>query len=109
EVEIRFYLLCVLLAGPFRQGRPGWPIAAAVALLLGTAAVDVWWGRAPGVNGSWTIAAYALGFDGQMLVYMLIGTMFNLHCRGHLTSRALAAVTLGSAAGVTWLWSRGPI
>jgi peptidoglycan/LPS O-acetylase OafA/YrhL len=57
----------------------------------------------------WTVPAYALGLGGQMLAYMLIGTFFNLHVRGSLTSGALAGLTLATGAGVTWLWSRGPV
>ena len=60
EIEIRFYLLCLLLAPALRSGRSLWPVAAAGTLIAGTAAVDVWWAGAPGARGAWTIPAYIL-------------------------------------------------
>ena len=50
-----------------------------------------------------------IGLDGQMIVFLLIGTLFHLHLRGRLTTRAGAMVVALAFGCFVWLWSRGPL
>ena len=102
-IEVKFYLLAMLLAPALRAGRLSTVLAA--ALLIAGAALAAT--RLPGwgvADNAVFHALYGLSLAAQMLVYMLIGTVLNLHHRGLVSFRiALAAgALLFALCGAQW-------
>ncbi len=106
EIEIHFYLLCAVFAGWLRRGSPlllGIPLTIlAGSLLLDRHMAD--WGHH---NATLYHLSYVASFNGQFLIYMLIGVAFSLRYRGKLTAEVLpfAVVALFGLFAATWYYS----
>lgn len=106
EIEIRFYLLCLVLAPALRDGRPGPVVGAllAVAAIAGGAeAVSATHGHA------WTLANYTAAVNGPIVIVMLLGTLGNLWFRRTVSRSLLAAGAATGAAACLVLWQHGPL
>jgi peptidoglycan/LPS O-acetylase OafA/YrhL len=102
EVEVRFYLVCALMAPALRRGRAwsvGGPLVGVAAVV---AIVDRWGGLVGPVSLTWARARGAIGLDGAMITFMLVGTACHLGVRG--TTGKRAAVALATTAFVVFLW-----
>jgi peptidoglycan/LPS O-acetylase OafA/YrhL len=106
EVEVRFYLMCLLMAPAFRRGR-AWAVAGPLA---GIAAVVViahrWGGLVDSQSLTWARARGVIGLDGTMIAFMLVGAACHLGVRGTTgkrTAAALAAVAFGVFLGLASL------
>jgi peptidoglycan/LPS O-acetylase OafA/YrhL len=82
-------------------------LAALASVLAATGIVDLAWGG--GAHGGWSRIPYVLGLDGQMIAFLLIGTLFHLRFRQTLTSSVTAALVGLAFACFAWLWGRGPL
>ncbi len=80
SVELKFYLLVVLLAGPIRRGNAAALIGAALGILAANAAL-AWFGWLDAVPST---PAYTFSSHSLCLIYMLMGTLFNFHLRGKI-------------------------
>ncbi len=90
EIEVRFYLLCALLAASLRGGRSlPFVLAGVGCAALGPLALWV----LPGLA-----AAGALGTTAVMIPFLLIGTVFHHHHQGRLSS-AKAGLLVAVLAG----------
>lgn len=103
EIEVRFYVLMALLAGPLRGGRM-WPLlacAVAFASLTFSASLLPGWLQ----SGGWPYdPLYGLTLTARMLCYMLIGTVFNFTYRGLVgwPSAGGAVALLGATFVAQW-------
>lgn len=90
-IEVKFYLLAALLAGPIRRGTV-WPLfAAGLVLTAANAAAAAYW--PPGGT-----PVIIFGNETAYIVFMLIGVLFSFHLRGLIDARQLmlyAAAMLG--------------
>jgi peptidoglycan/LPS O-acetylase OafA/YrhL len=109
EIEIKFYILCALCAGWIVRGRT----AALMLVLAGIGAVSISVSRiavGDSLLTSWsTVQPYfgilhAIGMSFLFIVYMLIGTLFNLHYRERISSRALAALCVAAFLWFACVW-----
>jgi peptidoglycan/LPS O-acetylase OafA/YrhL len=103
EIEIKFYILAMVLASSLRAGRL-LPLLTAATLIAG---VFVAVSFLPGWlnSASWFFRPlYALSHSGMVICYMLIGTVFNFLYRGivPLKSALLACGFLFAATAVQW-------
>jgi peptidoglycan/LPS O-acetylase OafA/YrhL len=103
EIEVKFYVLAMLLAGALRGGR----VIPILATAAGITAFSIAVSNLPGWlhNGSQIFRVfYALHLSGQMVCYMLIGTIFNLLYRGMVSPKVfiLSVVVLFGALAVQW-------
>lgn len=103
EIEMRFYLLMLLLAPAIRRGRLAPILAVAGGCLLFGSVVS---GVLPQGSGGWHLyfALLALTLTAQMLPYMFIGTVLHLLHRGAIGARAagVAAALLFVAMALQW-------
>jgi peptidoglycan/LPS O-acetylase OafA/YrhL len=108
EIEAKFYVLMAALAPAIQRGSIAL-IAATVALLtllgVGTAYLPGWLASAATPYK----ILYGLTLSGQMICYMLIGTVFNFMYRGMLSWRVAAPVTLIFFVGMCAQWPLGTI
>jgi peptidoglycan/LPS O-acetylase OafA/YrhL len=109
EVEVRFYLLCLVFAPSLRAGRFSGVCLASMLVAATTLILDqtlhVGLPIGPGLAGVLSVC----GLDGEILVYMLLGTLLYLYVRGYVTRRTLAASMLAGAVVFAGLCSRGPL
>lgn len=77
EIELRFYLLCLLLAPTLRAGRVR-PLLAAALALAGATGLLAALPLPPGGRA----AAGELAVSAQMITFMLLGTLFHAWHRG---------------------------
>ncbi|HEY8610766.1 MAG TPA: acyltransferase [Roseomonas sp.] len=77
EIEVRFYLLCLLIAPSLRAGRVR-PVLATGLALTGFFAVA---GVIP-LPLPWQVALGELALSGQMITFMLVGAVFGARHRG---------------------------
>jgi peptidoglycan/LPS O-acetylase OafA/YrhL len=108
EIEVRFYCLCFLIASSLRRSDVRGVMITLLMVALSTAAIDHVLQQRLGTGGGGVSMLAVFGLDGQMLVYMLIGTLFYLRLRGVLTCRALLGFLTATAAVFAFLWSVGP-
>lgn len=96
EMEIRFYVVCAIVAGMLARGRI--LAFAAPLFLFGTCIVMALLGNVgPSsllARGAWKFVTVA-ALNGPFLMFMFIGVAVNFHFRGFLTRRALAAMVVG--------------
>ena len=102
SVELKFYLLVVLLAPFIRRGNAMALFAAAAAIFGANALIAagvVGHIDAPPSSPSYTFSSHSL-----CLIYMLIGTLFNFHLRGRIGTPALLAsiAVLSGLFAATW-------
>ena len=107
EIEIRFYLVCLLVAPSLKEGRPAGVLTALVGVLAVTGVVDLAWGGRS--SKGWSLIPYVIGLDGQMIAFLLIGTLFHLRLRQRLSWPVTAALVGLAFACFAWLWGRGPL
>lgn len=96
EMEIRFYVLCALVAGPIARGRPA-VFLVPVALFAGCVAMASGLGAdLPSPLGAvaWK-AVTVVALNAPFLIFMFIGVAVNHAHRGHLTRRGLAVLVVG--------------
>jgi peptidoglycan/LPS O-acetylase OafA/YrhL len=105
EVELRFYLLCLLLAPALRAGRVA-PLAAA-ALALATAATLL--GAIPDLPLAWRVALGEGALSAQMITFMLLGGVFGVWHRGTAGRPACLAAAAAILAAFVWQWAGGEI
>ncbi len=103
QIEVRFYLLMLLLAPAIRRGALA-PVlvAGGACLLFGSIVFGV---LPPGFGGhGFYVAMLALTLTSQMLPYLLIGTVLHLLHRGTIGPRAafVAMVLLFAATALQW-------
>jgi len=102
EVEVRFYLMCLLMAPAFRRGRV-WAVAGPLAGIAAVVAVANRWGALVDSQSlTWARARGVIGLDGAMIAFMLVGAACHLGVRG--TTGKGAAATLALAAFGVFLW-----
>lgn len=109
EIEVKFYLLCLVIASALRRGSV--PLVLTTGLALAAFSIscalllpDWLTSGAPLYRVS-----YALFLSAQMITFMLIGVTFNFHYRGLVSGRL--GLLLGSVFLVATLlqWAFGPI
>lgn len=111
QIEIKFYLLCALFSSLLVSGKKVHFLALVIGLsisgflLLRTlSGLDVqpekW-----ALSVSWYGLAHALGNSAFYIIYMLMGTCFNWHCRKFLSTRQLSAFLLFFFLLFMLLWS----
>ncbi|MBP0491701.1 acyltransferase family protein [Pararoseomonas indoligenes] len=86
EVEVRFYLLCLLLAPALRAGRVA-PLVTAGLVMPGTIGAV----SALPLSEGGLVALTELAISAQMITFMLVGTVFHAWHRGTEARRALLA------------------
>ena len=102
SVELKFYLLAMVLLPAIRGGQAGALLATAVAILaLNALMASRWLGdiAAPPSTISYTASSHSV-----CLGYMLIGVAFNFHHRRLLSGWALPAVVGALACLFVWSW-----
>jgi peptidoglycan/LPS O-acetylase OafA/YrhL len=106
EVEAKFYLLALLLAGALRAGRltPILAVAAVFAAISLAASQLPRWLHSPDLGYR---LLYILTFNGQMVSYMLIGTAFNLFYRGTISRKLLFVSIVLLVGSVAMQWHLG--
>ncbi len=99
-IEVKFYGLMALLAGPVLRGSVR--ALAATAVILAVASMAAAWALPPGGP-----AVLSFGVESSYLIYMLSGVLFSFHLRGQLGWRGLAA-GVGALTGLFLLsWFKG--
>ena len=96
EIELRFYLLCLVLAPALRVGRAG-PVLAAALGLAGATSLLAALPLPPGGRA----AVGELALNAQMITFMLLGTLFHAWHRG----TEERAVLLGAGAALLALFA----
>jgi peptidoglycan/LPS O-acetylase OafA/YrhL len=99
EMEIRFYVLCALLAGPLARGRLV-AFLAPVALFAGCIAMAAGSGTGlppPLASVAWK-AVTVVGLNAPFLTFMFVGVALNYHYRGYLGLRGLMVLVTGLLA-----------
>jgi len=91
-VELKFYVLMMLLAPLIRRGSVTTLFALTAALLVGNLLMP--WLRLPITTGSDTV----------FLVFMIVGVLFNFHWRGLIGSPILASAIVGMLALFLACW-----
>ncbi|WP_160108881.1 acyltransferase family protein [Pseudomonas izuensis] len=97
EIEIKFYIVCALLAPFIRKGNPlifVAPIAIAVSCFL--AGIYM---KNHGVEQVIWRLAYMLTLSGQFIVFMFLGTVYSFWINGELKTKAailISAILLGT-------------
>ncbi len=102
EIEIKFYLLCALIAPWLRQADPRAFLAPAL-VVLACAGIHLAQ-RAGAPAGS---LSYAATFSGQFLVFMFIGVAAHFVFRGRWTRRQGVVVALACFLAFAGLWAMG--
>ncbi|MCW8452207.1 acyltransferase family protein [Legionella quinlivanii] len=112
QIEIKFYLLCALFSGLLTSGKKMDLIALVVCTgLIGLILSETQLGMDNRVN-QWTLSiswyglAHACGNSAVYIVYMLIGTCFNWHCRNFLSTRQMTTLVIAFFLLFMLLWSR---
>lgn len=105
-VELRFYLLMAMLAGPVRRGSLAALFGVAVAALAGNALV-----RLPEVAGAIgrPDLIESLGPQAVFIVFMLIGVLFNYRARGLVTASAFLRAAAAMALLFVACWWESPL
>ena len=88
SVELKFYLLAMLLLPAIRQGRAGALVAAGTAVLVGNGLMAA--GLLGDVGAPPSTVSYTVSSHSVCLAYMLIGVAFNFHGRQLIGGWALA-------------------
>ena len=99
SIEAKFYLLAALVRPLLLKGGLGLPIACALAALALNAAV----------GGGWLPLTRELDSEAIYLVVILIGTLFQAHHAGRLSTRKLAAGTAAMLVLMALCWRVGPL
>jgi peptidoglycan/LPS O-acetylase OafA/YrhL len=108
EVEVRFYLMCLLMAPAFRRGR-AWAVAGPLAGLAAVVVIADRWGGLVDSHGlTWARARGVIGLDGAMIAFMLVGAACHLGVRGTTGKRAAKALATVSFGVFLWLVSLDP-
>ncbi|WP_338664009.1 acyltransferase family protein [Pararoseomonas sp. SCSIO 73927] len=102
EIEVRFYLLCLLLAPALRAGRVAPLVTAALAMFGGVGAL-----AALPLPDAWLTAVTELGISAQMITFMLVGTVFHAWHRGTEPQRTLLAAGAALLALFAAQWAVG--
>jgi peptidoglycan/LPS O-acetylase OafA/YrhL len=100
EMEIKFYILCMIFAGFIRRGRVFFPAAAglalfAVMLLTGDSSCEGW--------------RFSLQYNIPVLIFMLAGVAFNFHRRGMAGGPASAVSVIFLVILSFWAFSESPV
>jgi len=104
EIEIKFYLLCALCAPLLLNGHFV-SIVALIALFGGAGIAFSTVSVGQGLLTTWSVGQpyygimHAIGMSLLFIVYMLIGSLFNMHYRKLISSPMLAI-----GCGITFLW-----
>ncbi len=96
SVELKFYLLAMLLLPWIRRGSVAALLATALAILAGNAALAA--GLVGDIAAPLSTLSYTFSSHSVCLTFMLIGVAFNFHLRGLLSTArlvGLVAVLLG--------------
>lgn len=105
SVELKFYLLIALIAPAIRRASLPAVMLAAAAILAANLAM------AAGAVGDLTLPpsslSYTFSSHSLCLTYMLIGTLFNFHLRGKITTSQLCAAAAALAACTLAIWLIG--
>ncbi|MFM0595943.1 acyltransferase family protein [Paraburkholderia dilworthii] len=88
EIELKFYVVCALIAPLLRQGRI-WTFLVPMVLL---ATVQL------GHGYPWGTLTKTLALDSEYMLFMFCGVAFNFHSRGFFNLRTLAVVSLAVLA-----------
>jgi peptidoglycan/LPS O-acetylase OafA/YrhL len=107
EIEVRFYLLCILIAPWLRAGSPNAVIAASVVIAAMDAAVDFFRLSIVSNINPWVGLSWVASLDGQMILFMLIGTLFHLHMRRRLSNANLCLLVSSFFLVHVALWRFG--
>ncbi len=104
EIEVKFYLVCAVLAGSIRAGRMSTLLAFAGGAVVVTWAIS---GSPALVQAGWYYAVLrVVTLNAQMICYMLIGATVNAMHRGRISARHAGIVggALFCAFAVQWPW-----
>lgn len=104
-IELKFYLLMALLAGPVRRGS----LAALFAVPCLVLAGNVLAGNVPVAGASPSELAQALGPEAVFVVFMLVGVLFNYRWRGLLSRPAFLWSVAAMLALFAACWWESPL
>ena len=102
-IELKFYLLVMLLAPQIRRGSVSTVLGLGVAIVLANL-VMAWPALATRIGHP--VLTQALSMESVYLVFMLIGVLFNFHLRGLLRWPAFIGSAAGLLALFLWFWPR---
>ena len=103
EIEAKFYVLMLLLAGPLRAGRI-WPLIltafALLCLTVGAVSLPGWLKSGEPIYQF----LYGMTLSAQMMCFMFIGTAFNFYYRGLISLRItiISAILFFLALAAQW-------
>lgn len=102
SVELKFYLLAMLLLPAIRRGRAWVLLAAAAAIVAINAAMTLGW--VGDIAAQPSTPSYTFSSHSVCLVFMLIGVAFNFHLRRLLSTPGLLAVValLAMMFAIAW-------
>lgn len=106
EVEVRFYLVCALMAAWFRRGSP-LVFLAPLAIALGLLALGPllpWLTRHVPLADK---AASLISMLGLFVIFMFIGVAFSYRHQRRLTTRPFCALVVTLGLGFTLVWYVG--
>ena len=105
SVELKFYLLVMLLLPWIRRGSGVALLAAAVAVLAGNAAMAA--GLVGDVAAPLSTVSYTASSHSVCLIFMLIGVAFNFHLRRLISTAGLVGLVVLLLAVFTETWRLG--
>jgi peptidoglycan/LPS O-acetylase OafA/YrhL len=103
EVEVRFYLVCLLIAPALRRGRAAAVGGALVGLVAVVAVIDRWGALVASASLTWARARGVIGLDGAMIAFMFVGVACHLGVRGTTGRRTAAAWAVAAYGAFLWL------
>ncbi len=105
SVELKFYLLIMLMAPLIRRGSAAGIVLAGCGLCAANLLLEY---GVPGARSALpSTPSFTFSSQSLCLIYMLIGTLFNFHLRGRVRTAGLAAgvAALAGLFVATWLVS----
>jgi len=110
EIEIKFYLLCALIASTIVFGRV--KQLCLTFFLLGILSIVfsyIQFGAVSNMfhwtlNNPWYGILHALSMSSVFIIYMLLGTLFNWHCRHVISTRLLLLLIIFGFSWFALVW-----
>lgn len=108
EIEVRFYLVCAILAPWFRQGSLRVFLAPLLIILISLGLIAPFLAIAPGTIPRLAQAGTLAIFLGQYVVFMFIGVAFNYFHQGRMKGDQLFCIVFGLFSGFALIWFNSP-
>ncbi|MFM0017753.1 acyltransferase family protein [Paraburkholderia azotifigens] len=109
EIEVRFYLLCLIISPWLRAANVKGIMLSIAIVALSSFGADLLWPTVSASGSEWLGAVYVASMDGQMIVFMLIGTLFHLLMRGALKPASFVALATATFGIFCFLWKHSGI